>query len=643
MVERVSNLRKIDAPAGSGKSTEIKLRVREWADQHPNDKMLCITYTNRAADGLTEDLPAPGGNVDVSTIHSFLSAFAKPLFAVPEIVSLYFETYRDAIEARISNVEAKVHIDESNVAYAERLGEPLTFDLIRSSAKSLFYTESPFNSLYKGGLSHDDLLSFVNLCGKQFPAVYRRLSGKYQQIVIDEYQDTSAEVLDLFVSAVEGTSTSLHLYGDRMQQIYQPGSRRLKLLLDRFDVESRVVINYRSSPEIVNVLNNIYNDRLLLQTSSSQTHRAPRIHFTADPVALELELSKESPLILNVHNSTIFGSVGAGQLLKALQKMPEHSFNSRYPAVAVLTERSWDRVNNPLLSLLYGLLHIEAQFAVGAYGNAIQILKKYPAVFGMASVTLHADKGRLRNEFDELFSVMRTEEVSIRSVLEKLASLGHLKPGEAQGYLDSDLYSELLEVQFAEVRNTYGFNQDPKRSTQHGVKGEGHSKVLFVAETSKSTPLVHIDRLFNVWPHVPLNLAFLEDFEDQVSSAFTEATAAIGMETGKMRLADFTPVSTVVTMEAQRVLASFSDSRLFQELYAEVFSVYLSRENLTNAKNLFKLSTVTGLLAAYRLFYVGCSRAKRHLDVIVNSENIVDVEATKSKFRELGFDVAVEG
>lgn len=635
----MSNMQKIDAPAGSGKSTEIKDLVRESVDLNPNDKVLCITYTNRAADELREDLLVTDGNVDVSTIHSFLSSFARSLFVAPEIVALYFEKYRGAIEERILNLDSKPHVEESNAAYTELFGETLTFDLIRSSVKSLYYTEMPFNSLYKGGLSHDDLLSFVNLCGKRFPAVHRRISGKYQQIIIDEYQDTNEDVLDLFVSAVAGTSTSLRLYGDPMQQIYQPGSSRFRELLDQFDVEGRVVVNYRSTPAIVKVLNNIYNDESLVQTSGLQQDRAPRVHITPDPVGLERRLSEEKPLVLSVHNSTIFGSMGAAQLLKIMQNMPEHSFNSRYPAVSVLLEPSWERVHNPLLRLLYGLLYIEAQFSSHAYGNVVQILRKNPTTFGMASVRLHLDKGRLRDEFEDLFKVMRETDVSTKGVVEKLASLAHLEAGEAAGYLKSAEYAEMLMVAFAEVRNTYNFNQHPKRSTQHGVKGEGHPKVLFVAETSNRTPLVHIDTLFNVWPHVPLSLKVLEAFEHEVSLTFNQALMAIGTDTASMKAEDFSPIADAVTAEAQRVVDSLSGSRLFVELYMSAFTAYLGKPNVTHAKKLFRLSTVHGLVAAYRLFYVGCSRAKQHLDVIVNSEKINDIEATRRKFMELGFEV----
>lgn len=636
----MSELKIINAPAGSGKSTEIKLRVREWAAHHPHDKMLCVTFTNRAADELKAELSTQ--NVDVSTIHSFLGDFARSLFKAPEVVDLFFEIYAEQIERRIDNTEGKEHIEDSNARYREELGGPLTLKLIAASVDSLSYNERPFNTLYRGGLSHDDLLSFIGVCGKRFPAVYRRVNSKYSQIIIDEYQDTNVEVLDFFVSAVKGSKTSLHLYGDRMQQIYQPGSHRFNEILAQFDAEDRTVTNYRSTPAIVSVLNNIYNDASIeQQPSSTKSSSAPKFHLAANPAELESSLSNGETLVLSVHNSTIFRNLGAPQLLRVMQAMPDHGFSSRYPAVSVLTEREWDRVRNPLLCLLYGLLYLEDLFALGSYGSMIKTLRSNPKVFGFSPISRHEEKGRLRKEFERLFLVMQDGESSIGGVVKELASLGYLNAASAQYYLENESYAGMISVPFAEVRSVYAFNQAPTRSTQHGVKGESHRKVLFIAQTSNSTPVVHMDKLFNVWPRIPINLHMLEEFSGRVNSEFDQAIAAINFNLADMKLKDYTPISEKITLEARRLVDTFSESRLFDELYADAFTAYLQKPNVGNAKKLFKPSAAEGLLAAYRLFYVGCSRAREELDVIVDLSKIIDADATVLKLQTIGFDVVV--
>ena len=67
---------------------------------------------------------------------------------------------------------------------------------------------------------------------------------------------------------------------------------------------------------------------------------------------------------------------------------------------------------------------------------------------------------------------------------------------------------------------------------------------------------------------------------------------------------------------------------------------YLGKPNTTNLKACIRESTVYGALSAYRLFYVGCSRARRNLEIIIKNE---DVQAFKerlaSKFVQCGFEV----
>lgn len=638
MVELMSHLKVINAPAGSGKSTEIKTRVQEWSMQSPHDKMLCVTYTNRAADELKAEISTE--NVDVSTIHSFFGAFTGSLFAAPEVVAFYFETYRQDIESRIENIAKDEHIRASNERYREELGSPLTFELISSSVRSLYYNEGPFNTLYRGGLSHDDLLSFIGACGRRFPEIYKRVCSKFSQIIIDEYQDTSVEVLDFFLRAVKNSNTSLHLYGDRMQQIYKSVPGRFQEIIKQFEVVERTVTNYRSSPEIVATLNKIYNDESLHQVPhSKESLAAPRAHITSAPKELAERLRSDSTLVLSVHNSSIFDSLRASTLLRTLQAMPDHRFGSRYPAVAVLTERDWERAQNPLIRILYGLLLLEEYFKQRMFGSAVQMVRKNPGAFGLISLERHEDKELLFDEFSALFFVMQEADATIACVIERLGSLEVSRPSDVSGFFDDDVYANLLEVPFAEVRNTYLFNKDPKRSTQHGVKGESHESVIFMAQTSKQAPVVHIGRLFDLWPRIAFSLRELEEFAVGMASSFDLATKKIGAKVSKLNADTFAPIKDIVTSEAQAILKEHDTSPLFNELYRASFMKYLEKQNVSNAKGLFKLSSAEGLLAAYRLFYVGCSRARSNLDVIIPVDEVADIATSKAKLEELGFEV----
>lgn len=89
MADKINNCFLVNAPAGSGKTTQIKDMVRKCLYANSRDNILCITYTNRAADELSKDVDAK--RVFVGTIHSFLHSFMKRYFAHNDILDLYYE------------------------------------------------------------------------------------------------------------------------------------------------------------------------------------------------------------------------------------------------------------------------------------------------------------------------------------------------------------------------------------------------------------------------------------------------------------------------------------------------------------------------------------------------------------------------
>ena len=52
------------------------------------------------------------------------------------------------------------------------------------------------------------------------------------------------------------------------------------------------------------------------------------------------------------------------------------------------------------------------------------------------------------------------------------------------------------------------------------------------------------------------------------------------------------------------------------------YDKYLGNPNSTNAKDCFKSTKIQGILWAYKLFYVGCSRAKENLVIVIDENKI---------------------
>ncbi len=263
--EEISNIYLINAPAGSGKTTSIKRMIKGHLIENPKDNILCITYTNRAAEELNKDLES--NNLFIGTIHSFIYKFIGIYFYKKEIIDLYFEMFGEKIKEKINNIDENSNYKESNIRYIskyEGLEEnDLNYEFVKSNIKSIFYNETQFTSLYYGGLSHDDLVIFAREIFERFSVVRKRLTQRYQVIFIDEYQDTSADVLNIFYDSVINTKTKLYFLGDKMQQIYKNYDGSFENKFSLLNKSIKFDTNYRSATKIIDILNYLYNDETL--------------------------------------------------------------------------------------------------------------------------------------------------------------------------------------------------------------------------------------------------------------------------------------------------------------------------------------------------------------------------------------------
>ena len=251
------NIYLVNAPAGSGKTTKIKEMIIEHTIHYPEDNILCITYTNRAVDELKRNIN--NKHIFISTIHSFINTLVSPLFGLNSIKDLYWEIFGERIQDRINNLNNDPKIEESNKKYVEKHGG-LSVPILKANIDRISYGETKFSSLYYGKLSHEDLLIFARIMMDRYPNVRKKISDKYQLIFIDEYQDTSSDVLNIFYRAIKDTDTTLFFLGDKMQQIYKTYDGSFESTFSKFNTEVSLGTNHRSIPVIVDILNKLYNN-----------------------------------------------------------------------------------------------------------------------------------------------------------------------------------------------------------------------------------------------------------------------------------------------------------------------------------------------------------------------------------------------
>ena len=193
------------------------------------------------------------------------------------------------------------------------------------------------------------------------------------------------------------------------------------------------------------------------------------------------------------------------------------------------------------------------------------------------------------------------------------------------------------------IKNLANYLRTPYISTQHGVKGESHQSVVFVAADNYSTPNVRMYSFFELWSKNTFSLPEFEDLFYSYSKIIMEVEAKL-----RMKISDLTAEThnkneankKLLAEYSNQVLNTYRDNKLFEALLKDDFIAYLAKSTVGNAKNIFKISKIEGILTAYKLFYVGCSRARKNLVIVVDETKINKFENEfKAKLISIGFEI----
>ncbi len=641
----VENLFLVNAPAGSGKTTWIRKNVRKYLLQNPNDNVLCITYTNRAAEELGKDVDS--NRVYFGTIHSFINDFIGSFFSHESILELYWEVYKNQIVERIENVSQNGNWAESNMRYIEKYGG-LTPEIVHSNITMISYNQAPFNSLYRGALGHDDLISFTRLAVERFPVIKKKISDKYQLVFIDEYQDTATDVLQIFYSSMIGKKSKLYLLGDKMQQIYRNYNGEFETYFNIFNKSINLSVNYRTTPKIVSILNKIYNDECYKQTAYEKNKDEnmdflPEVRIVTDiekNVSELMEQYKDS-LILYLSNKSRFYNIGVGELYDAYSGMEKYSFGKKYNAVDVLTKEEI-RENDALLSFLFTVNIIVDYFTKEFYGEVFRIIRKAGTYFNFEKFIIrkHIDKHLVKDKLDDIVALYNELSTTVDDFLSLCVEKKYIREEFYSAVVEENDYQLVKNVKVQEVKVLADYMSDPKISTQHGVKGESHDTVVFVADNSRSNPVVHMSKFFEMWSNIDITLSEFDAFYYIYSQMLNQIENKIGMKCSQLKADTYISVASIIDEELQAFTKKNETNPYYIQLLKVKMDKYFGKKNVTNVKECLKEGTVYGPLCAYRLFYVGCSRAKRNLVIMINKKDIEGFEdKLRNKLMITGFNV----
>lgn len=309
---------KVFAGPGSGKTyliiENIKYIIQNSKKIDSNyRKILCITYTNIAADEITKRLTNYNQYACVSTIHSFLyqnviKIFQKQLKII--IKEMYNIDIPDNIDIKVrregESILANTTIDiikewiQNQIEINEIMLNKLTKNVMINCVLSLFdrnkypfddVKDVPFLSDIKnkwipknlrllikkylwsvqGVLDFDEILYFSFKLLKKYPFITYDLRYKFPYVFVDEQQDTNPIQYEIIKLAFDFEGVTVGFVGDLAQSIYSFQGADYTML-DSAMFESKGQIEYviegnrRSTENIINFCNYIRKEDKRLST-----------------------------------------------------------------------------------------------------------------------------------------------------------------------------------------------------------------------------------------------------------------------------------------------------------------------------------------------------------------------------------------
>jgi DNA helicase-2/ATP-dependent DNA helicase PcrA len=272
--------------------------------------ILCVTFTNRAANEMKKRVREALGDLDlgyICTFHAFCVQLLKDDIHVLNFprnfvildtedqkqillkifsdmgLSLRDTTVKRALDGVLEarKLHAATYIDDIYLLNNEQL--KARFSRARDRDEEIF-----FRYLYEQkkcfGCDFNDLINFAVYILEKFTETRLKWQSRMQYVMVDEFQDVSARQYRL-ARLLSGRHGNLFIVGDPDQTIYTWRGSHIRMFLD-FDKiypKARTVtlsVNYRSTPEITRAANSLI--------AKNQTRQPKVLHPTRDSSAKPL-------------------------------------------------------------------------------------------------------------------------------------------------------------------------------------------------------------------------------------------------------------------------------------------------------------------------------------------------------------------
>lgn len=263
---------------GSGKTVTMTHRIKEMVQKHgvPPESILGLTFTKNAAQSMRDKLHpllnSQASRVLLSTMHSFCYSLLKQEGKTFELLhgTDQIKFIRQVMKKKkIKNIPVGLIIREINLA-KNNLVTSDDFKDLYSEDKTMMVIAETYIA-YEEDKNKKMFMDFNDLLVETYKLLSENqdTKEKYQQmfphLMVDEFQDTTplqVEILKLLIT--NGKTSSFWVCADDWQSIYSFTGASVGNILNFNKVFPRskqfiLDINYRSTPEILGLCQNLIN------------------------------------------------------------------------------------------------------------------------------------------------------------------------------------------------------------------------------------------------------------------------------------------------------------------------------------------------------------------------------------------------
>lgn len=472
-----------------------------------------------------------------------------------------------------------------------------------------YRSELSYDRLDQMQISHDTVLIYAKRLIEKFPILRKVIIHKYPYILVDEFQDTRKEViqilntLDQYAASNEENFMVIY-YGDEAQSIYENGVgsslQKYHHNLSYLDKS----INRRSHDQIVNIINKIRNDGYKQKSMYKDIYNRPVkfYHGNADQIKPFIEkykskwdISEENPLnCLFLTYRRIQDVLELGNFYKVMQNATLYREGSGYLRLSTeLFSKDIEKlgeVQGTLYHLFDLLLFIEAD------NRSVSYLLKTPEI--SKNITLKT----LENLIDSLRAIEGKTLKEILLSIEKIYEKDDEKGGKFRkliNYLfnydvkepfDLKAYKESIRVELGKLRRgkdlSNEFTEEKRKKAKQTLKD-----------------LLSVEKKYFInWVKYINN-----DFKDQIQYHTYQGTKGLEFN------------NQIIIMEER-----FARTYSFKDYF-------IQRKQVEKLKG----SNYDRYIHVRNLFYVAASRAKKNLRILYIDDIDEIEEEVKAIFEKI--------